>query len=142
MKRHGMRRRRGGFTLMEVLLVLVIICILGSLAVGMFSNTQKLALQRQAKGQIGLFKTPIDTYNMDLNGYPPDLEALRTPPSGLANEHKWNGPYIEELPDDPWGRPYQFVYPGKMRPDSYDLFSLGEDGQEGTDDDIGNWQVN
>lgn len=141
MRTRNVRRRRSGFTLIEVLLVLAILVILGSFAVGMFSNTRQSANMRAARSQIGLFKTQIDLYELDLNTYPPDLESLRAPPANLVNPHKWNGPYIEAIPNDPWGNPYQFMVPGRNRPDSYDLWSLGADGQDGTDDDIGNWQT-
>ena len=141
MSNRNSRRRRSGFTLMEVLLVLVILVILGSFAVGMFANTQKSANMRAARSQIGLLKSPIDMYQLDLNQYPPDLEALRSPPANLTNPAKWNGPYAEAIPVDPWGQPYQYVTPGQYRPDSYDLWSLGPDGQDGTDDDIGVWQT-
>ena len=141
MPHRSSRRRRNGFTLMEVLLVLVILVILGSFAVGMFANTQKSARMRQARSQIGLLKSPIDMYQLDLNQYPPDLEALRTLPPNLTNQTKWNGPYTEAIPVDPWGQPYQYMAPGRIRQDSYDLWSLGPDGQDGTDDDIGVWQT-
>ena len=141
MRSRSSRRRRSGFTLIEVLLVMVILVILGSLAVGMFSNTQRGANMKAARSQIGLWKTPIETYNLELNSYPPDLEALRSPPANLTNPQKWNGPYTESIPNDPWGNPYQYMVPGRNRPDSYDLWSLGEDGQDGTEDDIGNWQT-
>ena len=134
------RRRRGGFTLMEVLLVLVILVILGSLAVGMFTGTQRKAQVNAARSQIGAFETPIGTYYLDINEYPPDLESLRRPPSNLENPAKWAGPYLnKQIPLDPWDRPYQYTYPGRNRPEEYDIWSLGPDGVDGTDDDIGNW---
>jgi general secretion pathway protein G len=141
--RQRTNRRRTGFTLMEVLLVLVIIVILGSLAVGMFTNTQARANIRAAKAQVGLLKTPLNTYFLDMNEYPTTaqgLDALRRAPSDVANPAKWGGPYLDQdLPPDPWGRPYQYAYPGTRNVDSFDIWSLGPDGQDGTADDVGNW---
>lgn len=137
------RRQQHGFTLIEVLLVLVILVILGSLAVGMFTNTQRKANIKAAAAQIGGFTTPIGTYYLDTNEYPPDLQSLRTPPASMANPAKWQGPYLsKDVPLDPWGNPYQYAYPGRYRPEEYDIWSLGPDGVDGSEDDIGNWQTN
>jgi len=140
-KRSIPARRRQGFTLMEVLLVLVILVILSSFAVYMFSGTQKKANLKAARSQIGAFETPIGTYYLDTNEYPPDLESLRRAPASISNPEKWAGPYLnKEVPLDPWERPYQYAYPGRQRPEEYDIWSLGPDGVDGTEDDIGNWQ--
>ena len=56
-----------------------------------------------------------------------------------TNAKNWHGPYLDKLPEDPWGNPYIYYYPGKHNPNAYDLLSVGPDGKEGTDDDIGNW---
>jgi general secretion pathway protein G len=138
------RRARGAFTLMEVLLVLVILVVLGSLAVGMFTNTKRQADINAAKSQIELFATPLDLYFFAMNEYPSTaagLEALRRPPADARQPEKWAGPYLDrEIPLDPWGNPYQYAYPGTYNPDKYDIWSFGPDGQNGTADDIGNWQ--
>jgi general secretion pathway protein G len=138
------RRRRGGFTLMEVLLVLAILVILGALVAMNFGNVLGDADRKAARSQIGLFEPALKMYFLHLKDYPPTdmgLEALRTPPTDLPNPAKWQGPYLEKpVPLDPWGRPYQYAYPGRYSdPGSYDLWSLGKDGADGTDDDIGNW---
>jgi general secretion pathway protein G len=68
------------------------------------------------------------------------LSALMTPPGDLANPAKWKGPYLEKaIPADPWGRPFQYAAPGKHNPQSFDVWSLGPDGADGTEDDVGNW---
>mgnify|MGYP000954076572 CR=1 FL=1 len=147
MNRIGTRRshRRKGFTLIEVLLVLVILVILVSLVVGTYSSAQRQAQVNAAKSQIGLFKTPLEMYRMNLNVYPSNdqgLEALRTPPANLANPTKWQGPYLDQqIPLDPWDNPYYYAAPGRMNPDTYDVWSAGPDGQTGTADDIGNWAL-
>ena len=138
MRRNSSKRRRQGFTLMEVLLVLVILVILGSFAVGMFTNTQRKAQINATRSQIGLFKTPIENYHMDNFDYPPDLESLRNAPAGAS---RWAGPYLDnEVPVDSWGNPFMYAYPGRYRPESYDIWSVGPDGADSTEDDIGNWQ--
>ncbi len=136
---------RHALTLIEVLLVLAILVIIASLAVTAYGPMQRKAYIRAAEAQIKAFKTPLQAYYLDLNCYPTTqqgLDALRNPPGDLPNPAKWNGPYLDsEVPLDPWGRPYQYECPGRYNPDSYDLWSLGPDGQSGTDDDIGNWMV-
>jgi len=137
-------RRRAGFTLIEVLLVLIILVILASLVVGTYSGAQHQAQINAARSQIGLFKTPLNMYRLNIGSYPTTdvgLEALRSPPANLPNPLKWQGPYLEQqIPLDPWDNPYHYECPGRMNPDSYDVWSMGPDGQSGTEDDIGNWQ--
>jgi general secretion pathway protein G len=137
-------RRRRGFTLMEVLLVLVILVILGSLAVGAFTTIQGNANKNAVRAQIALFKGPLDHYHLSLNQFPTTqqgLEALLAAPAELENPAKWEGPYLDvpTLPLDPWGNPYQYAAPGTHNPTRFDIWSLGPDGADGTADDIGNW---
>jgi general secretion pathway protein G len=138
-------RRRRGFTLMEVLLVLVILAVLGSLAALSYDAIRRRANINAAKSQVGLFKTPIQMYQMAVGSYPTTsqgLEALRKTPSDLPNPAKWDGPYLDSaIPLDSWDKPYQYVCPGEHNPDSYDVWSFGPDGVNGTDDDIGNWSA-
>jgi general secretion pathway protein G len=139
------RRRQGGFTLIEVLLVLVILVILASFVVVAIGPIQRRANVNAAKTQIGMFKTPLQTYQMTVGSYPTTaqgLDALRMPPPDLPNPAKWDGPYLEaQVPTDPWGNFYQYAYPGIHNPDSYDAWSFGPDGMNGTEDDIGNWNL-
>lgn len=140
--RRSRSRRHRGFTLMEVLLVLAILVILGALVAMNFGNVLGKADRDAARSQIGLFEPAIKLYFLHMKMYPPTLEALRTPPGDLPNPTKWVGPYLEKpVPLDPWGRPYQYAYPGRYNPDSYDLWSLGPDGADGTEDDVGNWMT-
>ena len=144
MLRHRCQGRRRGFTLIEVLLVLVILVILVSLVVGTFTNTQREAQRKAARSQVGLFATPLKMYHLDLNTYPNSqqgLQALLAPPPDVPNPAKWKGPYLEqEIPLDPWDQQYRYQYPGRFNPNSYDVWSAGPDGVDGTDDDVGNWQ--
>ena len=141
MSRVNMRRRRDGFTLMEVLLVLIILVVLASLSVGIFTGTRKKANEQAARAQIGALETPIDTFHMHCNQYPGSLSDLRQSPSDTAIASSWGGPYLKKaVGADPWGNQYQYVTPGKHNTDTYDIWSHGPDGQAGTEDDIGNWE--
>ena len=135
-------RRKDGFTLIEVLLVLVILVILASFAVVQFTGIQQRAKLNQAKAQIGLFETALEQYQLSIGSYPgtEGLNGLRYRPQNLPDPSKWDGPYLKrDAPADPWGNPYQYVCPGQHNPDSFDVWSFGPDGVNGTPDDIGNW---
>jgi general secretion pathway protein G len=136
------RRRADGFTLIEVLLVLVILVVLASFAVLQFTGVRRKANLDAAKVQVGLLDQAVENYNATVNYYPPSLDALRVCPAELQNANKWAGPYLKtDLPLDPWGNPYQYACPGTRNPDSTDVWSFGPDMQNGTDDDIGNWNM-
>ena len=136
-------RRRHGFTLMEVLLVLVILVILGSLVgVGIRTNRTR-AYNDATRAQIKLFRTALKIYEMDMNGYPTTsqgLQALIEMPAGLANESRYRGPYMSEdarvLPLDPWDGAYQYELNADAN--SYKISSAGVDGVQGTEDDLTN----
>jgi general secretion pathway protein G len=129
------RRRRTGFTLFEVLLVLVILIILTSSVSYYVIGAQKKANQRAAKAQIGLFESMLTDYHIDCGGYPSTeqgLVSLRVAPENMT---KWAGPYAnKDIPNDPWGNPYQYESTGG----AYRIWSWGEDGQDGTGDEISN----
>jgi general secretion pathway protein G len=138
-------RPAGGFTLLEILVVLAIIGLLVGLVV---SNTDKIFGQSQeAIAKIFVrdsLKTPLVRYRIDLGDYPATnegLAALITPPNNAAD--KWRGPYLDtpggKLPVDPWGQTYEYRYPGVKNAGSYDLYSKGPDKTAETADDIGNW---
>ena len=144
MRRTSPRRRdRGrGFTLIEVMLVLIILVIMGSLAVNTFTGTREAANIRAVRAQIGLIRSGMDLYKLDMNKFPAQLEDLWTEPSDSTEAEKWlSGPYLDELGPDPWGNEYQYLAEGKKNTEGYDFWSNGPDGQSGTDDDIGNWDA-
>ena len=140
-KRIG-NRDRAGFTLIELLLVLAILVVLASMVVTMFSGTQEKALKDAAKGQVGIFKSAINLYKFHTRGYPQALDGLTSKPGDSNVASRWAGPYLDsgKVPLDPWDHDYKFVAPGKHNADTFDVWSVGPDGQDGTDDDIGNWE--
>jgi general secretion pathway protein G len=137
-------RRRSGFTLMEVLLVLAILVIIASIVSTAIFQMQRKGYTSAAKTQVKALKGPLQAYRLDLNSYPSTaqgLDALRRAPGDLANAGKWSGPYLDEaVPLDPWLQPYHYEYPGKHNQDLPDIWSVGPDGVDGTDDDVGNWE--
>jgi general secretion pathway protein G len=139
-KLHGnVAQRRQGFTLTEIMLVVVIIGILAALVIPKIAGSSERARVTAAHADInGGIKSAIGQYEVDNGFYPRSLQELLVQPSNAKN---WHGPYFDppKLPVDPWGNPYIYYYPGKHNPASYDLLSTGPDGREGTDDDIGNW---
>lgn len=133
------RRRRHGFTLIEVLLVLAILVILGSLVGVSIITAQSSANRRAARTQINLLNEAITWYQTDVGQLPPDLNALLYPPSNLASPMKWQGPYLEKqsIPLDPWGNQYEY----QPTTDEFNrqmavISSYGPDMQKGTEDDI------
>lgn len=133
------RRRRHGFTLMEVLLVLAILVILGTLVGVAFTRVQRSSYEDSARIQINAFKTGLQLYYRDFGRYPQNLEELRERPGG-ADAERWKGPYLEEnIPADPWGRPYQYeLGDDGYGEETYFITSMGANGQPGDDDDVSN----
>jgi len=139
------RRMSSGFTLVELLLVLIILSVLAAIVVPRLVGRGKEARINAAKGQIGMFKTTIDSYVLDnYDQYPSSeqgLKALFSKPTSAPVPKKWKGPYLESIPLDPWNNEYKYAQPGKHFPSGCDIWSVGPDGQDGTDDDIGNWNL-
>ena len=131
------RNTKGGFTLIEILMVVVIIGILVGLAVPRLGGRVREARLAAAKADIQNNGMALRLYEVDNGAYPASLQALLTKP---GNAPHWRGPYLEQgLPKDPWGNAYQYSSPGSKNPHSYDLLSYGPDGSA-SGDDIGNWQ--
>jgi general secretion pathway protein G len=133
------QKSRRAFTLVEILLVVTIIGILAALVIPRIAGTGERARVTAAQADInGGIKSALGQYEVDNGFYPKTLQDLIQQPGNARN---WHGPYFDppQLPVDPWGNPYVYYYPGKHNQTSYDLLSVGPDGKEGTDDDIGNW---
>ena len=141
----GMRVSKRGFTMIEILLVVIIIATLAAMAIPRFMGRSDQARIAAAKADITVnIPTALKLYELD-NGFFPTTEqglpGLMKRPSSSPVPNNWNGPYLEKMPVDPWGRPYQYASPGTHRPHDYDLFSVGKDPkQDKTKDDITNWE--
>lgn len=119
-----------GFTLLELLVVMVIIGLLaGYVAPRYFSQLGKAEV-KTAQAQINALGKALDHYRLDTGHYPSSEQGLAVLVTKPENEAKWDGPYLEKaVPLDPWGKPYQYRFPGQHA--EYDLFSFGKDGQPG-----------
>lgn len=140
------RSRNRGFTLIEIMVVVVILGILAAIVVPKIMDQPDKARVAKAKQDIQVLTTALNLYKLDNFAYPSTqqgLQALVSKPSGDPAAPNWKpGGYIQRLPTDPWGHPYQYLQPGTH--DEYDLFSLGADGKPGGDGlnaDIGNWNL-
>ena len=141
------RRPTAGFTLIEILVVISVIAVLASLVSPMVFNNVGDAKRAAARAQIEIFALALDAYRLDNDHYPSSeqgLEALRAKPTGQPEARNWRGPYLRRtIPSDPWGRRYLYESPGRVNPESYDLISLGRDGEAGgdrEDADVASWE--
>lgn len=142
-------RRNRGFTLIELMLVIVIIATLAAIVATNLAGKGEEGKIGAVKGQIANFETALDLFEAECGRYPTTaegLEALRVAPSGVKG---WKGPYMKkDIPLDPWGNAYGYRSPGThsgtsgtTSTASYDLWSNGPDGREGSDDDIQSWNL-
>lgn len=127
---------QSGFTLVEMLLVLVILATLAAIVYPKVMGRGEQARYTAAQTQIASFKTALDSFEVD-NGYYPKgkngLADLLQRPRDAVN---WHGPYLENIPNDPWNQPYQYDCPGRHNPAGYDVCSVGP---PGANTPIGNW---
>ncbi|BEI24527.1 type II secretion system major pseudopilin GspG [Vibrio fluvialis] len=137
--------KQSGFTLLEVMVVVVILGILASFVVPNLLGNKEKADQQKAITDIVALENALDMYKLDNNVYPTTdqgLDALVNKPSSPEPRNYRAGGYIKRLPKDPWGNDYQYLSPGDKG--TIDVFTLGADGQEGgegTSSDIGNWNL-
>ncbi|MCA9392997.1 MAG: type II secretion system major pseudopilin GspG [Candidatus Omnitrophica bacterium] len=141
----NLNRRTAGFTLVEIMLVVIIIGILAAMVIPNFAGRSKDAQLKATKNDIEVaIPMALDMFEIENGGYPTTdqgLKALiRKPDSGIGSGDTWNGPYLKkkDVPSDPWGNSYVYVSPGVNNPESFDLYSFGADGKESADD-ITNW---
>ncbi len=129
-----------GFTMIEIMLVVIIIGALAAMVMPRLAGRSDQARVAAAKADVTAnIPTALKMYELDNGSFPTTedgLKALLTKPSNAAG---WRGPYLEKKPIDPWGREYKYVSPGVHRTNDYDLYSLGKDGVEGNDDVV-NWE--
>jgi general secretion pathway protein G len=137
------RRAQGGFTLIEIMVVVVILGILASVVVPKIMDRPDKARQTKAAHDVRAIENALSLFKLDNFVYPTTdqgLESLVSKPGGDFPNWK-SGGYLDKLPKDPWGRPYQYLNPGVKG--EVDIYSLGADGQPGgseTNADIGNWE--
>ena len=137
--------RQAGFSLLEIMIAMTILGLLASVVVINVLPAQDRAMVQKAVADIATLEQALDAYRLDMRRYPDiaeGLQALVAEPDGGWSAGRVEG-YVRRLPNDPWGNPYQYVYPGEHG--VVDIYSLGRDGREGgegLDADIGNWELN
>ena len=138
-----MSKTRNGFTLIELMLVIVIISALAAMVVPRLAGRTDEARAGAARADIkGNLSLALRLYEVDNGRYPTTeqgLAALMVKSTAPPVPENWKGPYIEQEPLDPWRHPYAYQHPGMHPPRDYDLYSVGPDGKE-SGDDIANWQ--
>ncbi|WP_028772886.1 type II secretion system major pseudopilin GspG [Shewanella waksmanii] len=138
-----MSKKHRGFTLLEVMVVIVILGILASMVVPNLMGNKDKADQQKAVSDIVALENALDMYKLDNSVYPTTeqgLEALVQKPTLSPEPRNYReGGYIRRLPQDPWGNEYLLLSPGENG--TLDIFSAGADRQPGTEDDIGNWDL-
>jgi len=138
--------RRAGFTLIEILVVIVVIAILATLVAPNVFRHVGAAKDATAKSQIEMLGAALDAFRLDNSRYPTTDEGLGALWEAPRSDQlpNWRGPYLRKaVPLDPWSHPYVYVWPGQANPQGYDLISYGGDGQpngEGENADITSWQ--
>jgi len=132
-----------GFTLIEIMVVVVVIGILAAAIVPQFMGTKHEAKVSTAKGNLSELESALERFYVNMDRYPSSDEGIKVlvePPTG--EDKKWRGPYVKMLRTDPWGNPFQYRSPGVHHTSSFDIWSRGADGAdggEGDNADIGNW---
>jgi len=136
-------KKAQGFTLLEVMVVIVILCTLASMVVPNLMGSQERANMQKAVSDVTALETSLSLYKMDNYDYPSTeqgLEALVDQTDIEPEPRRFpEGGYIKRLPKDPWGNDYVLLNPGEQS--KMDVFSVGPDGEAGTEDDIGNWNL-
>lgn len=140
------KRSDAGFTLTEIMVVVFIIGLLSTVALVNVLGARTDAQVKTARANVATLSQGLERYSLQLLSYPTQsqgLDALIEAPDGLAEGVNYpRGGFIQQLPRDPWGRPYQYVIPAERSRAAFDVFSLGADGEPGGEDenaDIGNW---
>lgn len=136
-------RGRGGFTLIELMVVMIILGLLAALVAPKVFNKLGKANTNAAYAQIELLGTALDSFRLDVGRYPTTSEGLEALIKPVSGDEGWHGPYLKksEIPLDPWRNPYHYECPGNHG--DYDLYSYGKDnaeGGEGEDSDLVSWK--
>ena len=146
---HTRERRRRGFTLVEMLVVLAILVLLISMVGPRILGSKQKADISATKSQIGMLMAALEHYVVDNRDYPDTemglLALVEDPSQDEEKKSKWDGPYIKspQVPKDPWGNDYQYEFPGthgSSKKKEPEIWSMGPDGQDNTDDDVVSWE--
>lgn len=144
MKSTSFKNIRRGFSLVELMIVLAILVLLAGLVLPRLLSSQGKADRQATMTQLASFEDALDMYKIDNRTYPnteEGLKALLKAPEDENRARNWDGPYMDELPVDPWGNPYNYEYPPtEGSKDIPNISSNGPDGEMGTEDDIKNWK--
>jgi general secretion pathway protein G len=131
----NLKTSKTGFTLIELMIVVIIIAALAAMVAPSLINRSDEAKENIVRGDLSSIDTALKLFRLDTGAYPASEQGLD---SLLAETGK--GPYLEKKAVDPWKNAYRYKCPGVHRTGSFDVYSVGRDGKEGTADDIGNWQ--
>lgn len=130
--------KNGGFTLIEIMVVVVILGILAAIVVPRVMDRPDQARITKAKQDVRALESALNLYRLDNYRYPSTDQGLESLLSGSGDSNRKGGPYMDRLPMDPWGNEYLYLSPGSNG--AIDIYSLGIDGVA-SDDDIGNWNL-
>lgn len=137
-------KKQQGFTLLEIMVVVVIMGMLSAIVATNVMGSKEQASIEKAGMDIKALDNALDMYKLDNHRFPTTeqgLDALVNKPTSSPEPKSYRKDgYIKDLPQDPWGNDYMYINPGTHNSSRYDLYSLGPDGEDGTDDDIGNWK--
>ena len=135
------KNKQRGFTLIEIMVVVVILGLLGTLMAQTLLDKPHKARVTKAQSDISAIENALKFYKLDNFTYPSSAQGLKALNANPGSSKNWSGPYLEKLTKDPWGNDYQYRYPG-TKGGKVDIYSFGADGSEGGTDeaaDIGNW---
>jgi general secretion pathway protein G len=130
-----MNMNRNGFTLIELMIVVIIIAALAAMVAPNLMNRADEAKEKIAQGDLSSIGTALKLYKLDTGSYPTTEQGLDVLMTAGKRE-----PYLEKKPVDPWGRKYQYRCPGVHNSAGFDIYSVGKDGKDGSDDEVVNWE--
>ncbi|MFO7871964.1 MAG: type II secretion system major pseudopilin GspG [Kiritimatiellia bacterium] len=128
--------RSSAFTLIELMIVVIIIAALAGMVVPRLLPRAEKARAKISRAEMANITTGLKFYRLDVGKYPSTEQGLDALISNPGSAPNWDGPYLEKKPRDPWGFKYRYQYPGTHGITEFDIWSVGPDGEEGTEDDV------